>query len=121
MSPVHFIKIEAVDTGGSVGYEEFILAEISPHHIATLEGHGGRGYAVKVSFSPDGETLAAGSGTKIQLWDVATKTNITTIATPDRRISSVSFSPDGETLAVGSDDGTVTLWDVTTKKEYRHL
>ena len=114
MSSEHPIVIGAVDRDGNVGYDNFVLAEISPHQIATLEGHGSRGYAVSMAFSPNGETLAAGSGKTIELWDVATKTNIATLG-PTGTISSVAFSPDGETLATGAQNGVVRLWDVATK------
>ena len=115
MSPVHSITVEAVDKDGNVGYEHFTLAEISPYHITTLEAHEDQGYAVEVVFSPDGETLATGSGNTVKLWDVDIKTNIATIVLDWGWISSVVFSPDGETLATGSDDGAVKLWDVDTK------
>ena len=47
-------------------------------NIATLEGH--RGWVNSVSFSPDGTTLASGSGDDtVKLWDVATGTNIATL------------------------------------------
>ena len=36
---IHPIYVEAVDTNGNVGYDSFGLTEISPHHIATFEGH----------------------------------------------------------------------------------
>ena len=78
---------------------------------------------VLVAFSPDGETLAAGSvDGAVTLWDVATKRNIATFGVTGELHSvafspAVSFSPDGETLAAGSVDGSVvTLWDVATKR-----
>ena len=89
--------------------------------IATLEGHRDRSgsgyYFVKsVSFSPDGTTLASGSGDNtVKLWDIATKTNIATLEGHGGPVESVSFSPDGTTLASGSWDNTVKLWDVATK------
>ena len=68
-----------------------------------------------VSFSPDGATLASGSGNgTILLWDVATGEPIATLQGHTDWINSVSFSPDGATLASASSDGTVKLWDVAT-------
>ena len=117
MSSVHPIQVDAVDTDGdtNIGYGDFTLAEISPHHIATLEGHGGEGYKITVAFSPDGKTLATGSEYgAVKLWDATTKTNIATLGATGA-VYSVAFSPDGKTLATGSEYGAVKLWDATTK------
>ena len=60
-----------------------------------------------VSFSPDGKTLASGSGGKtIKLWDTATGKEIRTLAGHSEWLQSVCFSPDGKTLANGSGDKT---------------
>ena len=116
-SAAHPIYVDAVDTEGNVSYTFFYLVEISPSHIATLEGHTDR--VRSVSFSLDG-TLATGSGDgTIRLWDVAARQNITTLRHGDR-VLSVSFSPDG-TLASGSEDGTVKLWDVVTQQDIATL
>ena len=81
--------------------------------IVTLEGH--TSGVSSVSFSPDGSTLASGSGDDtVRLWDVVTGEAIATLEGHTSGVSSVSFSPDGATLASGSLDGTVRLWDVVT-------
>ena len=73
-----------------------------------------RGYFVDdVSFSPDGNTLATGSGPSVNLWDVSTGKLRSTLHGPPYVIW-LSFSPDGSTLAAGNGRGTVHLWDVST-------
>ena len=68
-----------------------------------------------VSFSPDGTTLASGSGWNkgaVELWDVATGTNIATLERHTSWVKYVSFSPDGKTLAFGASSPLIELWDV---------
>ena len=116
----HPITIEAVDTDGNVSRTYFTLAEISPHHITTLDEHTAE--VLSVSFSSDGTLLASGSsdGT-VKLWDVATQQSITTLDEHTGEVSSVSFSRDGMLLASGSHDRTVKLWDVVTRQSITTL
>ena len=106
----HRIHVQTVDTAGNVSQEYFVLAEISPYHIASLEGHTGAVHSM--SFSSDGKTLASGAyDNMVKLWNVELGTNIAIF--PGGR--SMSFSSDGTTLASAWKD-TVKLWDVTTQQ-----
>ncbi len=114
----HRIHVMAVDTDGNVGDASFSLVEISPYHIASLEGHTDR--VSSVAFSPvDATLLATGSSDRtVKLWDVETQQEIVTLEGHTGRVSSVAFSPvDATLLATGSSDRTVKLWDVETQQE----
>ncbi|MFN6571876.1 hypothetical protein [Dendronalium sp. ChiSLP03b] len=73
-----------------------------------LEGH--TDIVWSITFSPDGQLLASGSGDHtVKLWhpDGAL---LQTLKGHTAAISSVSFSPDGQSLASASLDKTVKIW-----------
>ncbi len=80
-------------------------------HLATLGGDRSFG-GDRISFSPDGTTLAATTWDGVELLEVATRER--TAILPVGSVTSVKFSPDRTTLASGLGDGTVTLWDIAT-------
>ena len=121
----HWIRVQVVDSEGNIARVKFLLAEVSPHQIATLEGH--TDGVAAVSFSPDGSLLASGSsdGT-ILLWDMRSRERVATlgVAILERHtdgVAAVSFSPDGALLASGLGDRTVLLWDVATREQVATL
>jgi serine/threonine protein kinase len=81
--------------------------------LQTLTSHS---YSVtSVAYSPDGQTLASGSGDKtIKLWNVKTGNLLYTISVFSYLVYSVAYSPDGRTFASGSFDSTIKLWNVKT-------
>src|SRR2546428_3577989 len=72
-------------------------------------------WVLSVAFSPDGKTLASGSGDNtVKLWEVSTGTELRTLKGHSYGVVSVAFSPDGKTLASGSRDHTVKLSEDST-------
>ena len=77
--------------------------------IALLTGHTER--VNSVAYSPDGKTLASGSGREIRLWDPSTQEHKTTFV--DQGGTSLAYSPDGRTLVVARWE-TIDLVDAQT-------
>ncbi|MEH1794450.1 WD40 repeat domain-containing protein [Nostoc sp.] len=97
-----------------------LVAVVISGGFRTLTGHSN--IVNSVSFSPDGKTLASGSGDKtIKLWNLETGKEIRALMGHSLIVFSVSFSPDGKTLASGSWDKTIKLWNLETGKEIRTL
>ncbi|MFC1408577.1 helix-turn-helix domain-containing protein [Streptacidiphilus sp. N1-12] len=80
-----------------------------------------------VAPSPDGRTLAAGTGAghEVYLWDTTDparpRTTGAPLTGPTSWVNAVAFSPDGRTLAAGSSDGRLWLFDLTTRQTIREL
>jgi DNA-binding beta-propeller fold protein YncE len=72
-----------------------------------------------VAFSPDSRTLAViedtANGYVVRLWDMTTRTFITTVTYPGTLPVAVAFSPDGKTLAICDNDGSCYLLARTTR------
>ncbi|MER5347485.1 helix-turn-helix domain-containing protein [Streptomyces mirabilis] len=78
---------------------------------------------VAAVFSPDGRTLAMGSGADqgIQLWDVTSGRVRRGLAGRTADAVPLAFSPDGRTLATDSLDHGVKLWNTETGRLRRSL
>ena len=83
----------------STGKPERIIARLSS-------------YVSSLSFSPDGKTLASGSGERsLMLWNIRSgKRQSISVAESDVR--AVRFSPDGKTIVAGVGCGNIIVWRV---------
>ena len=89
------------------------------HPLTDLDGQ-----AFSLAFSPDGNTLAAGSSDIVDLWDLTDPSRPSRLGQPLTGqvglIASMKFSPDGDTLAA-SGLGAVIVWDLTEPTVARSL
>jgi WD40 repeat protein len=91
--------------------------------LGMLSGH--EGAVCCMAFSPDGKTLAVGSGLEtrantfgeVKLWEVATGQPRGTLRGDGKRVRALAFAPDGRALAAADEAGTVRVWDLERARE----
>jgi len=74
-----------------------------------------------VSFSPDGQYLAAINNNTVDLWNISAKRIVRTLKGFSSLISSLDVSADGKLIASANQDGTVKIWDLATGRNMRVL
>jgi WD40 repeat protein len=71
--------------------------------------------------SPDGRWLATSAfDGALRLWDVEGGTLVETFPGQFGRYDGVTFTPDSSRLVAGGGDGTITIWDLTTRQQVAH-
>jgi WD40 repeat protein len=82
--------------------------------VHTMKGHTAGPFLYTVDFSPDGRTLASGSGDdesrgEVKLWEVESGKSRLTLGTPGYRVKPIFFSNDGRFLAFSN--GQIWIWN----------
>jgi WD40 repeat protein len=90
------------------------IAETRGGFLAMTFGPLAEAPMLSVTYSPDGLTLATGSGEYlVHLWDVTTGRELRTLAGHLQPVEAVSFSPGGTQLLACADDG-IDVWNLAS-------
>jgi WD40 repeat protein len=104
----------------------YVIDVATGKELRRLDDPNNEGFS-PVVFSPDGRTVAGGTGSQRNgatavLWDAATGKQVRCLKGHDGSVNALAFSPaGGKFLLTGSSDKTVRLWQVATGKELRRF
>jgi WD40 repeat protein len=67
----------------------------------------------RIAVSPDGKSVAVGTGKAVRVFDVSTGRAILDGAPAQGAVTALAFSRDGRHMAIGTSEGGVEVWDVS--------
>jgi WD40 repeat protein len=95
------------------------LPELDLARLTELKNDQGPVYSL--TWSPEGNVLAAAGYGQVKLWNVEAGEKLSTLEGHTSYVWGVAWSPDGRMLASASEDGTVRLWDAKIYEELTTL
>ncbi|GLV34727.1 Notchless [Carabus blaptoides fortunei] len=99
-------------------YQQQAVFRVRPVSRCTSSLPGHAEAVISVSFSPDGNHLASGSGdTTVRFWDVLTQTPDYTCKGHKNWVLCIAWAPDSSKLASACKDGRLILWDPKTGQQ----
>ena len=86
------------------------------HEERTLRGHTAR--VISMAMTPDNKVISAATDDTLRSWDLTTETAQASELISDQAywVRAVTVTPDGEQAIVASEDRTLAIWNLRTKK-----
>jgi len=115
------LSVEAFRTENTLEARDSLFKALDDRPGLRAFLHIKEGSVFRVTFSPDGKTIAAGCVGGVVLWDVAARRRLTDGPLPVKEgyVTGVAFNPDGKAIAAGYSGvgaGGVVLWDVAARR-----
>ncbi|KAF5270442.1 hypothetical protein FQR65_LT05630 [Abscondita terminalis] len=99
-------------------YQQQAIFRVRPVTRCTSSMPGHAEAVISVSFSPNGQHLASGSGdTTVRFWDLSTQNPYLTCKGHRNWVLCISWSPDSTKLASACKNGQIIIWDPTSGKQ----
>jgi WD40 repeat protein len=111
--------LASVESSQPAGSSAITLWDVTKRKPSLVTGPVFLDGSTSLAFSPDGEFLAVGSKTSIDLRAASTNLPVKKYlrSLPDSDTRRVVFSPDGQWLATAQDDNLIRLWDYSHKPQ----
>lgn len=74
-----------------------------------------------IAFAPNGGRFACSSGATVELWASESFQREHVLGRHEPGVQSIGYSPDGKLLVSGSDDGSIRVWNATTRTEVARI